>query len=140
MSIYIRILGIASLLIVLSCVENSGSKGAIKKLELPMDLGNDTTAYNIHCRLKTRLYKNNLEYIFYAEYLKEQRPRIEYFSVELLDSSGFVVKEIKIESWDNIVDDSNEQIGFKEKNKISFYDSEEYLRIKSFDVAVSTKY
>jgi len=112
----------------------------LEKLKLPIDLGKDTTVYNIECQLKTRYSNENLEYIFSAKYLKNERPKIEAFLIELKDSSGFVISEILIDSWTNILDsDSKTQKGYTENNKIGFEDFKEYQRINTFDVAIRTK-
>ena len=112
----------------------------LEKLKAPIDLGKDTTIYNIECQLKTRYANEYLEYIFSAEYLKKERPKIEAFIVELKDSSGFVISKISIDSWTNIIDsDSKTQIGFTKNSKTKFVDFKEYQRIKTFVVAIRTK-
>lgn len=109
----------------------------LEKLKTPIDLGKDTAIYNIECQLKTRYSNKNLEYIFSAKYLKNVRPEIEAFIIELKDSSGFVISEILIDSWSNVLDsDSKTQKGYAENNKIEFNDFKEYQRINSFDVAI----
>ena len=112
----------------------------LEKLKTPINLGKDTTVYNIECKLKTRYANKYLEYIFSAKYLKEEKPKIEAFVVELKDSSGFVVSEILIETWTNILDsNSKTQKGYTANNKTEFNDFKEYQRIKTFDVAIRTK-
>ena len=119
--------------------QNELSK-TIEKLKLPIDFGKDTTLYNIECQLKTRYANENLEYIFIAKYLKDEKPKIESFIIELKDSSGFVISEILVDSWKNIIDsDSKIQKGFTENNKIGFDDFKEYQRINTFDVGIITK-
>ena len=94
---------------------------------------------NVCFRVKNKKGQN-LEYIFIAKYLKDEKPKIESFIIELKDSSGFVISEILVDSWKNIIDsDSKIQKGFTENNKIGFDDFKEYQRINTFDVGIITK-
>jgi hypothetical protein len=109
----------------------------IEKLKQPLDLGKDTTVFNIECNLRTRYTDKNLEYIFHAEYIGSDKPKVKAFEISLLDSSGFKVDAITIDSWTNRMDsESKEHIGFSQKGKKTLYDYTQYERIKTFDVGV----
>ncbi len=109
-----------------------------EKLEKPIHLKKDTTVYNLECSLKTRLIDGYLEYIFRAEFLKNERPEIKTFHVKLKEKNGFLLREITFDDKTRLFKpDSKTLDGYLKDGQIKWSDYKEYQKISSFDVSVN---
>jgi hypothetical protein len=114
------------------------NKKMIEELKVPKIL-TDTTLYDIDCLIKTRYDNKNLDYLFRAEYIKEDIPTIKAYHVSFIDKDGFVVYEIKIDEWIKKLDVKTNNIGGCRANGKFKLDSKEYARIADVDIAISKK-
>lgn len=108
-----------------------------KSFEEMKDLGSDSTAFNYYGQLKIKYVDRKIYYQLSVNSKTPFKSNLTGFTVHLLDKDGFLIEEIAITDYSNLVEEDKTYGIHSNANR--YMDLDNYSRIEKWDLLVTTE-